>query len=345
MNIKNINIFDTHGELSEDLFKNHPDTSALSAWFTGTEENKILNFSTNNIRYASIPSINETTYLTFLTYNGSSGAPNRLFSTVVAEDSGVFDVNNVPVLQYSPNDMYEVVRDGNADTFKDMMLDIKMYNGSIDVLNYADTRMSHGPLSKYSKDYIVTSRRSFPTHVSALPNMEASRIFLDGWYSYTNILFRSLVDGDRVFKDSFYGSNGFIFKASDDGTYRNAEHGATIIVEGGTSVHQVSNTDYEEILFSLNEATGISPQSNNVYLHSQVLVLEEIRQAIIDEVVEAACNCDIGCQLMDWQQLTLNRVAAYVMFENGLFDKAQSIIESSRGMCCSTGINSLNSLC
>jgi hypothetical protein len=340
MEINNILIQDTNGDLAEDLFKNHPDQEALSVWFETVGKDKILNFSTNNIRYESVPNINGSTYKTFLTYNGTLDLNDRLFSLVVAEDNGIFRTDSVPVLQYNPKKASSF-SDIPADRLDNVLIDIKMYNGTVSVITYEDGMLSNGTNGPYK----VKSERHFPTRITKLPNVECERVYLDGWYSYTQIIFRDIQDGDRVVAGNFYGKDGFIFKASNDGRIYKQTNGDIYIVLDGQSlseaVLQVENSDYKELLFSLEETTGISPESNHVYLHSQVLVLDEIRNAMLAEIIEVSCKDKIGCDFMDWQKLSLKRTAAYIMFENGLFEKAQVIIESARSMCTNTNYSSI----
>jgi len=346
MNIDSILVQDTNGDLAKDILKNNLDKEALSVWFTDVDKSlkKIVNFSVNNVRYDSIPNIQGGTYMTFLTYNGTAGYKDKLFSTVVASDEGVFFRNEPPVLRYDPAHLFDVT---SFEDFTDIVLDIKMYNGSIDVLNYADTRMGEGPLVKGDRGYIVKSRRSFPTKVDTIPNVEGKRLFLDGWYSYTQVIFKDLENGDPVVANNFYSFRGRVYKASEYGVFYEGEDVNGLVVQLDTgeraeaSLVAVGELTYEEILFSLNETADLSPQANSVFLHSQVLITEELRLAILQEVVDIACKDKIGCDFMDWQKLQLKRIAAYVMFENGMYEKAQIILESARSMCLGNNINSI----
>lgn len=338
MNIESILVQDTNGELAEDVLKINLDKEALSVWLTDIENTnkKVLNFSVNNVRYDTIPNIQGATYATYLTYNGSSGYRDKMFSTVVATDEGIFDRNNVPVLRYDPN---ELDTPTDLELLDDIVIDIKMYNGTIDLLNYADSRMGYGPLTKGSQGYIVKSRRAFPTKVDIMPNVRGTKLYMDGWYSLTQVIFRDLVDGDDVVQDNYYSKEGKIYKAAAYGRYfvDNDDNGVVIrsdnqeILDDG--LVRISDISYEDILFSLNETSGISPQANSVFLHSQVLITEELRYAILQEVIDVACKEKIGCDFMDWQKLQLKRVAASVLFDNGMFEKAQIVMESARAMC------------
>ena len=99
---------------------------------------------------------------------------------------------------------------------------------------------------------------------------------------------------------------------------------------------QVENVDYEELLFSLNETSGISAQANSIYLHSQILITDELRNSITKEIVHSAWEDKNGCDFADWQKLMLKRISASIMFENELYENAQTILESAR-ISCSSG--------
>jgi len=343
MNTESILVQDTNGDLANDILKNDPDKEALSVWFTKfpNTDKAVINFSANNVRYDSIPNISAATYLTKLTYNGSAGYQNKIFSSVVAEDTGIFDKNNVPVLTFDPSNVIDIPE---IPVLEDVVLDIKMYNGTIDLLNYADSRMGYGPLSKGSNQYIVKSRRSFPTQVDTLPNVCGKKIYVDGWYTYTQIIFKDLIEGSEIMDGNYYGRDGIIYKASCYGKYYITSSGEGYVVDsGGNTIENcmtvVSQVDYEEMLFSLNETADMSPQSNSVFLHSQVLITEELRVAILQEIVDITCKGKSGCDFMDWQKLNLKQLSAGIMFENGMFEKAQIILESAREMCHGLGFN------
>lgn len=337
MTVDSILVQDTHGELAEEIVKNDIDKQSLSVWFSTLPDTdkKVVNFAANNVRYDSIPNISKSTYLTKLTYNGSSGYQNKIFSAVVAEDSGVFDKNNIPILTYDPSDAVSLE---DVPVLDDVVIDIKMYNGTIDVLNYADSRMGYGPLTKGSSSYTVKSTRSFPTTIDTMPNISGKVIYLDGWYTYTQIVFKDIQEGDEIIKGNFYGKEGIIFKADYYGVLHIDSSGKKYIITpvGETKEDgfvEQSSINYEELLFSLPETSSISPQSNSVFLHSQVLITEELKVAILQEILDVSCKGKTGCDFMDWQKLNLKQLAASIMFENGMFEKSQVILESVRKMC------------
>lgn len=339
MEIPSVLVSDTNGSLSSDLFKIYVDNPVISALLTDEETKaRTLKISLDNVRLDSIPNIANSTYKTFLAYNGTLGYSNKVFSSVVKEASGVFNPFSLPVLSYNPG---ELVRPDFA-ALEDVVIDIKMYNGTVDVLRYAEGILNNG-----EKSYFVKESRAYPTVITGLPNVTGSKVSMDGWYSYTTIIFRNIADGAIVMKDSFYGMNGFIFKASDDGQlFKNTSTGKLVIMRNGdntlaSGVIQVKNENYEQMLFSLNEATGTSAHANNVYIHSQIMVTDQIRDAITAEAIEAAfSHPEDYVDFQNWQKLTLKRMAAYIMFQNGMFENAQIILESARSMCTPERYNS-----
>jgi hypothetical protein len=80
--------------------------------------------------------------------------------------------------------------------------------------------------------------------------------------------------------------NEFIFKASDNGQlYIDAATNNKVILRPGDNTTaqaavQQKNEDYTQLLFQLNETTGTGAHGNNVFIHSQLLVTDQIRDAI-----------------------------------------------------------------
>jgi hypothetical protein len=180
-----------------------------------------------------------------------------------------------------------------------------------------------------------------------MPNMVGDKVIMDGWYSYTAIIFRNIAEGATVVKDTFYALNEFIFKASDNGQlYIDAATNNKVILRPGDNTTaqaavQQKNEDYTQLLFQLNETTGTGAHGNNVFIHSQLLVTDQIRDAITAEAVSAAfAEPTDYVDFQNWQKLTLKRMAASVMFQNGLFENAQIIMESAREICSPGKYNS-----
>ena len=107
MDTNSILVKDTDGHLQQEEYKNYPDKAALSVWFDYTATHQALKFSANNVRYDSLPDIHApSTYITFLTYNGTMGYDNRVFSTVLKKDVGNYSGTDVPVpiLTFQPHE-------------------------------------------------------------------------------------------------------------------------------------------------------------------------------------------------------------------------------------------------
>jgi hypothetical protein len=104
--------------------------------------------------------------------------------------------------------------------------------------------------------------------------------------------------------------NEFIFKASDNGQlYIDAATNNKVILRPGDNTTaqaavQQKNEDYTQLLFQLNETTGTA-HGNNVFIHSQLLVTDQIRDAITAEAVSAAfAEPTDYVDFQNWQKLT-----------------------------------------
>lgn len=327
----NILIEDTNGDLKRDVYKIYVDLPAIDASLSAERgEKRKLSIALNNVRLDSVANIKEATYKTFLAYNGTLDYAKKVFSTVVSESKGIFDINNYPVITFNPSDMTIPER----DSLENVVIDIKMYNGTVDVLRYAE-----GVLNTGEKSYYVKSSRSYPTVVDKMPNCSGNKVFMDGWYSYTTIIFRHIELGYPMVKGTFYGLDGFIFKASDDGVINKNTNGKIVVVRAGDKtvndgIIQKENSNYEDLLFSLNEVSGVASNASCVYIHSQLLIRDQLVDAITEEAVSAAfLDPEDYVDFQNWQKLTLKKTAAEVMFKNGLFESAQIIMESARALC------------
>lgn len=325
---------DTSGDLASDMLKIYCDKSAAIATLEqGSLGKRVLNVTLGNVKSTSIPGIKNASYISFLTYNGTLGYNNKIFSTVVKTDRGIFDPAKPPVLSYNPAELVRPCK----EELQDIVMEIKMFNGTVDVLRY-----SEGILSGGEKQYNVITK-SYPTTIMELPNVDGKQVFMDGWYSFTCIIFRELLDSSDVFAGDIYCMNGFVFKASDTGKVFWRKDTPFIEAAGGTSpIKQEATDNYLEILHSLAGTSGVSAQARSIYTHTQIMVTDRLRDAITEEAVSAAFASPTDyVEFQTWQKLTLKRNAAYVMFQNGLFEKAQIILESARATCSEQKYNSL----
>jgi hypothetical protein len=44
------------------------------------------------------------------------------------------------------------------------------------------------------KTYYVKESRAYPTQITGMPNMVGDKVIMDGWYSYTAIIFRNIAE-------------------------------------------------------------------------------------------------------------------------------------------------------
>jgi hypothetical protein len=117
--------------------------------------------------------------------------------------------------------------------------------------------------------------------------------------------------------------NEFIFKASDNGQlYIDAATNNKVILRPGDNTTAQAavqkNEDYTQLLFQLNETTGTGAHGNNVFIHSQLLVTDQIRDAITAEAVSAAfAEPTDYVDFQNWQKLTLKEWPHRLCFRTG----------------------------
>jgi hypothetical protein len=333
METKSILVKDTEGLFSKELYKLYPELSAVSVGFDYTTAHQEMRFTADNIRYSSLPGGGKSlSYATFLTYNGTMGYDGRVFSTVVNKSHGVFNYADIPSLLYKPN---EYISNLHIPTAASSVLEINQLTSSIRIFDYSTL-----PYTFNDRTYEVKYEHSYPVIVTGLPNIVNKTVFLDGWYSYTHVIFRDVEVGGPVTAGKVYAYIGFIFVASHSGSFNLAPITKNpIIYEAGfvgtppKYYEQVNKRDYETILFYLGTTDTTDPQAGAMFVHSQVLVLQQIKDAIVKEVTGASACYKTACDWMDWQKLKLKQVSAYVLFDNLSFEKAQIVVESSRSMC------------
>ena len=370
MDIKEILVEDTGGQLTEDLFKINQNEGVAKVWYNNKESKSPLLATVNNIRFSSIPGVEGSTYKMFLTYNGSAGRIGKVYSTVVAETQGIFNSTQVPVLEFSSGEFYDSYVN-STENHEEVVFDLGQFR-KCEVLQY-DKTCCDGSTSRtmYTREYSVP--------LETFPNATKTTVYTDGWYTLTFIILRDLENGGRVNKGLYYGFNGFIFRASDDGIFAGQEFtncggnspvydktdqdctgcgdcenqegdvempnsNAAIIVDGtGDIVPQTYNDNYLDILFDLNNSAGKGAHAGTVYAQAQILVSIDLLAGMINEVSRFSDDhCGGGCDFADWQMLMLKGISARVMFQNGAYSKAQTLIEGTRELCGCNGNNGIN---
>jgi hypothetical protein len=76
----------------------------------------------------------------------------------------------------------------SREMLDEVVIDIKMFNGSVDVLRYAQGELHNG-------ENILRKRVPHPTQITGMPNMVGDKVIMDGWYSHTAIIFRNIAEG------------------------------------------------------------------------------------------------------------------------------------------------------
>jgi hypothetical protein len=75
---------------------------------------------------------------------------------------------------------------------------------------------------------------------------------------------------------------------------------------------------HHQLLFQLNETTGTRDHGNNVFIHLQLLVTDQIRDAITAEAVSAAfAEPTDYVDFQNWQKLTLKEWPHQLCFRTG----------------------------
>jgi len=334
MDIKSIEIKDTNGSLKEVLWKNTPQYPSVEAYLEMDKKTnkQVVNILPGNVNFVTAGGNinNGLTYQAFLTYNGTLATKNKLFKKILVDDRGVFYRDNIPVMQYSPDGVAAIKKEDLGDSIID--LSIKMYSGVVDVLEYRE-----GDLTRGEKKYNLRAVHNYPMVITEDVNSEKDVVFLDGWYTYTFIIFRDIKLNDTIVKkDWYYSYKGMTFKASADGIVEDI-NGSLYVYKTGTAPEdgepQKEYMDYMDLRAQLESRDGVGDNYNHSYVETQLLITDEVRDAITDEIMCSICKNDTGCAFADWQVLTLKRQAAAIMFWNELYRNAQTIIESTRKMC------------
>lgn len=343
MDIKSIEIKDTNGSLAENMWKTTVNEPSVSAYFTESDNRKrVLNILPGNVNFITTGGDNDKglSYKIYLMYNGTLSTKDKLYKTSLSESSGVLNRNTPPVTTYSPDGMPKLSLEEMQEEV--IQLNIKMHTGVVDVLEYQE-----GAITRGNKTYNVKAIHNYPMIITEMPNIEKNVVFMDGWYTYTFVMFRDVVSRyTLVIKGDYYAYEGTVFKASRSGIVAVTDEGDIFIVDSNLSFNATDNFkgldaselqgdggDYMDFRLQMDQRDGVGDNYNHSYVESQLLVTDELRDAITREIMCSAASDDTGCDFANWQRLTLKRQAAVIMFWNELYRNAQTLIESSRKLC------------
>lgn len=377
MDIKSIEIQDTSGTLSDPIWRTGSTPTATTAWFSeDTSKSRQLSVAPMAIKFGHVINKAEKyTQLSYLAYNGTNSTSTRTFRNVVASSSTVFDYKTLPILTYSPNGL-EVP---DYDDLDDVVIDIKLHTGQADILEYREGSLSRSgksynikavhsypatittlPNVEYNKVYLdgwyTYDFIMYRDIVSGITKLTEGV-----YYAYRGYVFKASVEGYFIAVDTGEGTYSLYIVANkptvetetqsvsrtqqswiplNDDVQMSSDEETVLVASGATK--QTIDIDYLDVIMNLKNSDGVGEAFNHAYVESQLLITDEIRDAITEELIcEVMCNDDVGTTFTPWQKLTTKRNAAAVMFYNELFRNAQVIIESSRKLCnvkkCSNG--------
>jgi len=331
MNIPKAVTKDSHGALTSVLQKLGTETCVSAEVLYDDARKPVLSINYNNIDYRSI--ITDTgrgkTYGFVLSYMGTMGR-KQLYSQVVVEDNGKLNAAEPPEFKYSVDGLY-YTQDVKPD---DVVLNINFYTGEANILQFKGVPVggNNPPFqSVYKYSY------SYPFTMNSLPNRSGVDSFFDGWYNAIYVIFNDVLEGNQAIKGDVYGYAGEWGLASASGTFGINNNDELVILDYAGNITLAFDLDstYEEKMLAIGRLEGNDTFTVGMMADSQILVTEEINNAIVTEIRNIACDpaCDDACTIADWQKLQQKRLGAYINFIEGEFRKAQVILESARKSC------------
>jgi len=325
---------DTHGALTYDVLKHDIEAPAVSA--KDNDENLELIY--NNIAYDSIPGLDpdNTTYLFYLTYNGTNKRNTMLFSTLLLEEAGELDISDLPKFVYSVKGYADDYTYEECPECNQTIIDINFYTREANILQFnAEPGMCTTDQSR-----IPTIRYTYPYKATIAPNIEDQLVQYDGWYTATYAVIKDKESGDPIVKGDIFAHGGRVYTSPIDGTFvaRSTDDEKDKILDGDGVEHELSQIKYEEFILAANSYIGYETHMDTLIANSQILVTKRINEAIIDAV--KAVNTDYtGCETYNlcsidaWQKLQQKRIAAYILWLESNFNQAQVVVESARESC------------
>lgn len=322
---------DSHGALTSTLYKVDIEQTCLTSTVHHNESGEpVLSVIYDNIAYDRISAGVPTgyTYKFVMSYMGTMGRKD-LYSQIVMNESGELTTTAPPRFDYTVGGlMYESAKPS------DVILNVNFYTGEANILQFKGV-----PVGGNNPPFQNVYKYSYPFTATMLPNRAGTESYFDGWYNNVYVVFTDIVYGDVAVKGDIYGHKGTTGLAAVDGTF--AFDGETLQIidaEGEPHAPFTDTETYEEVMLAIGRLSGDATGAPGLMADSQILVTEELNNAIINELKEIACDpaCDDTCSIADWQKLQQKRLGAYIHFTEGNFRKSQVIVESSRKTCSRT---------
>jgi hypothetical protein len=333
MNIPIVYTKDTHGALTYDVLKHDKEAPAVIAH----DDNENLIMSYSNIDYASIPGLspNHTSYLFFLTYNGTNKRNKMLFSTILLQETGILDIFSPPSFTYSVNGEVNKYIEGCPECDQ-TIIDINFYTREANIL-----RFNTDPgLCTTDQNRIPNIRYTYPFKVTVAPNVEDNEVQYDGWYTATFAVIKDIYDEANVLKGDIIGYNGKVYLVPVDGEFAASENEGVkdVIISPDGVTHELFDITYEQFILAANGLLDFNTGTTTLVANSQILVTKRINETIIDEVKKVntdytGCETYNLCSIDSWQKMQQKRIAAYILWLESNFNRAQIVVESARESC------------
>lgn len=332
---------DSHGIITNDGNKIDPFESVLSASVEHTSTadhtySPTLHIAYDNIDYNNIPNfpLGDITYKYILAYNGTMSRSKGLYSQVLDTKEGQLAVDMPLAFKYNPQEL-QYTQGTEAEA---VILDVNFYTAEANILQFKGVPVggNNGPFTNVYK-------YSYPFNMSYTPMSEYNKTYFDGWYTSTLVLYRDVTHNLTAIAGEVYAFRGVVGKANASGVFDISSTGVlTIYADGVYTEDPLTPLTYEEFILESNNLMGVNSHDTGVLANTQILVTDELNNAIINELKNISCDpaCDDTCSIADWQKLQQKRLGAYIYFTEDDYRKAQVIIESSRSVC-----NSLDNKC
>lgn len=333
MDIKLVEPKDTHGALAYDVFKIDIEESVIQAWLSDDPhkgENTVLNFIPGNIDYRAIPGIGlgSLTYKNVLTYNGTMYRNTSTYAQLLIDEESELDIHNPPEFKYTPDNL---MYPKNAEA-SDVILNIDFRTGEANILQFKGV-----PVGGNNGPFEAVYRYTYPFSTSKLPNTRDGKVYMDGWYTNTFVIYKDKQPGDLVVEGDIFSFKGGVYRAAISGTLT-ANAQLFIIVDVTVMppiIREPTTVTFEQFMLDINRDDSIATHSPQYSATTQLLITSELNEAAINQIIDTATSteCDEKCAIADWQKLQQKRIGAYIQFTQENFRKAQVIVESSRAVC------------
>lgn len=313
---------DTHGALVLEEAKIDVYKPCLESVVNSPRE---LSITYNNIDFKAIPGLNpaRVTYRFTLSYNGTMGRDNSLYSQVVMDEVGILNIADLPVFTYKSDELaYDI------DILpSDVILNLNFLTAEANILQFKGVPIggNNGPFTISS-----VNKYTFPFTIDKMVTGSGTTTYFDGWYTATFVIFKDMEEGvETPTSAGIYAYKGVLYEVTSGSTLHLSEDG--VIISGGNTL----KSSYEDYILKIGAYEKLDPLAGLYLANSQIMVTQELNDAIIKEVKDSAEDpaCDDTCTIADWQKLQQKKLGSYIYFTEHNFRHSQVILESARKAC------------